>query len=267
VQLYKEDDVMRFQDRVVIITGASRGIGKAAALRFAAEGAKVVVAARTEKQEGKVPGTIHQTVEEIAAQGGTALAVKTDTGKKEDIDNMVKATLDHFGRIDVLVNNAAAFPAKPFTKFPDPEPEEWDRLMNVNVRGYYLCTFAVIPTMKAQGKGKIINISSDTVMSAEQYRAHYITCKMAQIGFTRGMARELGEYGININAITPGFTAVERSLLTFPEEMAARIVATQAIRRRERPEDLAGAILFLASDDADFITGQTLNVNGGQTYM
>ena len=257
---------MRFTDRVAIITGASRGIGKAAALRFAAEGAKVVVVARTET-EGKVPGTIHQTVEEIKAKGGTALAIKADVGSEQDIKNMVKKTMDEFGRIDILVNNAAAFPSKPFTKFPDPDPEEWDRLMNINVKGYYLCTFAVIPAMKAQGKGKIINIASDTVFSAESYRVHYLTSKMAEIGFTRGMARELGEYNININAITPGFTAVERSLMTFPKEMEERIIATQAIRRREQSNDLAGPILFLASDDADFITGQTLNVNGGQTYL
>ncbi|OPY76305.1 MAG: 3-oxoacyl-(acyl-carrier-protein) reductase FabG [Syntrophorhabdus sp. PtaU1.Bin153] len=257
---------MRFRDRVVIITGASRGIGKAAAFRFAEEGAKVVVAARTETT-GIVPGTIYETVEEIKQKGGEALAVKVDVGIKQDIDNMAKQAVEHFGRIDVLVNNAAAFPSKPYTKFPDPDEEEWDRLMNINLKGYYLCTFAVIPFMKAQGKGKIVNISSDAVFSADPYRVHYLTTKMGQIGFTRGMARELAEYGININAVTPGFTAVERSLKTFPKEMEDRIVGGQAIKRREQASDLAGPILFLASDDADFITGQTLNVNGGQNYI
>ncbi len=257
---------MRFKDKVAIITGASRGIGKAAALRFAEEGAKVVVAARTEIK-GSVPGTIYQTVEEITGKGGTALAIKTDISNQNNVEEMVKKTLEHFGRIDILVNNAAAFPSKAFTKFPDPSPDEWDRLMNVNLRGYYLCTFAVIPAMKAQGKGKIINVSSDTVFSAEPYRAHYVTTKMAEIGFTRGMARELGEYNININAVTPGFTAVERSLMTFPKEMEERIIATQAIKRREQASDVAGTILFLASDDADFIVGQTINVNGGQSYI
>ena len=257
---------MRLKDQVAIITGSSRGIGKAAALRFAAEGAKVVVTARTETP-GQVPGTIHQTVEGIRALGGEAIAVRTDISKQEDVKEMVRQTIEHFGRIDILVNNAAAFPSKSFTKFPDPDVEEWDRLMNVNLKGYFLCTHAVIPYMKAQGKGKIINISSDAYLTADAYRAHYITTKAGIIGFTRGMARELAEYGININAVAPGFTAVERSLLTFPKEMEARIIALQAIKRRAKPEDIAGTILFLASDDSDFITGQTINVDGGAAFL
>ncbi len=229
-------------------------MGKEYALRFSREGAKVVVCDVLDCGE---------TVKEIESKGGEVLSLKTDVTSEESTIEMAKKTSKHFGRIDVLVNNAAIFGGiamKPFYEFT---VEEWDKLMAVNLKGMFLCCKAVFPFMKAQGKGKIVNIGSDVAFLGVPYFIHYATSKGGVIAFTRAMARELGDYNININAVAPGLTMTKAATDMTPEAVIEMAIAGQCFKRREQPEDLAGAVIFLASEDSDFITGQIIVVDGG----
>ena len=188
---------MRLEDKVIIITGGGSGMGRAYALGVAAEGARVVVADIADPQA---------TVKEIEAGGGQALGIVCDVSREEDTLRLAADAVARFGRIDVLVNNAALYGTlrrQPFTEIPI---EEWDRVMAVNLRGLFLCARAVFPAMKAQGKGKIINISSGTFFKGVPNYIHYTTSKGGVIGFTRSLARELGDFGVRVNAVAPGFT-------------------------------------------------------------
>jgi 3-oxoacyl-[acyl-carrier protein] reductase len=171
--------------------------------------------------------------------------------------------MDRFGRIDILVNNAAYFAALPLREFEDIEVDEWDKVMAVNLRGPFLCAQAVIPHMKAQQYGKIINISSGSILIGNAVRVHYVTSKAGIIGFTRSLARPLGEYNICVNSIMPGSTASEGILEAYPHETLERVAATRALKRIQQPEDLVGTVIFLASADSDFMTGQAILVDGG----
>ena len=254
---------MRLKDKVAIVTGSARGLGKAYALRLADEGAKVVVAAIRDPEI---------TAQEIEERGGTALALHTDVSNEESTLEMAEKTIKRFGKIDILVNNAAIMLKRP-TKTPVLQPfdqitvEEWDTVMAVNVKGVWLCTKAVVPQMKKQGRGKIINISSTVFFSGASMVLHYVASKGAVIGITRAMARELGNYGINVNCIAPGFTYSETIAKAVEAgefgELPNLIFASQCFKRREQPSDLLGAIVFFASEESDFITGQTLVVDGG----
>lgn len=251
---------MSLTGKVVIVTGAAQGIGKAYAERLARDGAKVVVAdidfALTEA-----------TAAAIRDSGGEVTALGVDVSSKDSTLEMARATVDRYGRVDVLVNNAALFaallPTKPFTEITE---EEWDRVMAVNVKGLLLCCQAVFPYMKSQGKGKIINISSGTFWTAPRDFLHYVTSKGAVVGFTRALARELGEHGINVNCITPGLTASEGAMRGYTRESLDARAAARCIQRWQVPEDLVGTVAFLASDDSDFITGQVINVDGGAAF-
>lgn len=251
---------MRLKDRVAIVTGGALGIGRAYALRLVEEGAKVAIADIA--YEAAVT-----TAKEIENRGGTALAIRTDVADEASVGDMVRQTAERFGRIDILINNAALFvglfPRKPFTEIT---VEEWDRAMAVNIKGLFLCAKAVFPHMKAQGQGKIINISSSTFWTGTQDFLHYVTSKGAVIAFTRQLAREVGDYGINVNAITPGLTESEGAATVYTPERFDTAASGRCIKRRERPEDLVGTVVFLASDDSDFITGQTINVDGGYAF-
>jgi NAD(P)-dependent dehydrogenase (short-subunit alcohol dehydrogenase family) len=178
---------------------------------------------------------------------------------------MAKAAHDRYGRIDILLNNAGLFttilPMKPWTEI---SLEEWDRVMAVNVRGYLLCARAVFPYMKDRGWGRIINIGSNTALSGVPGFLHYVTSKGAIMGFTRGLAREIGETGITVNTVTPGLVSTEGVKKHYSEEMLESRVSARSIKRQQMPEDLVGAVIFLSSEGAGFITGQTLNVDGGQ---
>ena len=248
---------MRLKDKVAIVTGGGVGIGRAYCLGLAAEGAKVVVADIQEAEAKRVAG-------EILEKGGAALAVAVDVTSAEKTRAMAEAVLKKYGRIDVLVNNAALYSAikkKPFSEIGE---EEWDRVMAVNVKGLFLCVQAVFPAMKQQGKGKIINISSGTALGGTPFFLHYVTSKAGVIGFTRALARELGGDNIAVNAITPGLTISgpqQEGVLT-PEQLLDRR-KKRSFQRDQKPEDLVGTVVFLASDDSDFITGQTINVDGG----
>jgi NAD(P)-dependent dehydrogenase (short-subunit alcohol dehydrogenase family) len=247
---------MRLKDKVVIVTGGGRGLGKAYAQRLAEEGARVAVADIIDSGDTKLS---------IEEKGGQVIAVVADVTKEDSVKELARQTIDRFGRIDVLINNAAIFADLSKKSFIDISVAEWDRMMSVNLRGTFLCTKAVYPQMKKQGKGKIINVSSGTFFTGVPGFLHYVTSKGGVVGFTRALAREVGNDGISVNAIAPGLTVNEAVLKSgmYPPEALKFVAGTRCFKRNEQPDDLVGTIVFLASDESDFITGQTIVVDGG----
>ncbi|MCZ7644871.1 MAG: glucose 1-dehydrogenase [Planctomycetota bacterium] len=243
----------RFDGKVIVVTGGSRGIGQAFSRAFATEGARVVVADLDADQAGNV------------AQEIDGLGVALDVADEASTAALARAALERYGRIDVLVNNAALWtallPARPWTEIP---VEEWDRVMAVNVRGCFLAARATVPAMLERGRGRIVNIASNTALAGAPGVLHYVTSKGAVIGFTRALARELGASGITVNAVAPGLVTTDATKAAIPQTSFANRAAARAIPREQVPEDLVGAVLFLASDEASFITGQVLTVDGGQ---
>ncbi len=233
------------EGRVAIVTGASRGIGKAIALALGKEGVNVVVAARSEA-EGRLPGTIYKTVEEICASGGSALAIKTDVTKEEEISEMVQKTIDHYGHIDVLVNNAGI--NMPGTLM-EVTTKRWDLIMEVNLRGTFLCTKAVLPSMVRQRSGSIINLSSILGTRVIRGRVPYGVTKAAIERFTMGLAQEVREYNIAVNALCPSYTDTEVFRMLSPDrDMPAK----------QKPEIWGKYAVFLARQDASSLTGECL---------
>lgn len=250
---------MRLMGKVAIITGGARGIGKACALRLAEEGASIVVA-------DVLDGTVAR--EEIVKKGGQAMAVYTDVSDEASTKEMARTAIEHFGRIDILINNAGVFATLGKKPFYEISTEEWDRVLGVNLKGMFHCCKAVYPQMKKQGKGKIINITSSTFFQGVPFFLHYVSSKGGVIALTRALAREVGDDGIAVNAIAPGLTASEavRGNPMYPEEYLKTSAAGRCFKRTEVPEDLTGTAVFLASDDSDFITGQTIEVDGGGVF-
>jgi 3-oxoacyl-[acyl-carrier protein] reductase len=248
------------RDRVVIITGGGQGIGRAYALQFAAQGAIPVIAEYNEEPGRRVRA-------EVEAAGGKSLFVKTDVSDQASVDAMVRATLDELGRIDCLINNAAVLSRitmAPFWKLP---VEEWRRAMDVNVTGAFLCSRAVVPTMQERQWGRIINVCSGTVIMGRENYLHYVTSKSAAIGMTRAMARELGAWTITVNCFWPGVTKTEIERPSVPSHAFDSMVQMQAIKRLSKTDDAAKAVMFLCSDDAGFITGQSMLVDGGLVFI
>ncbi|MBI3707807.1 MAG: 3-oxoacyl-ACP reductase FabG [Proteobacteria bacterium] len=247
------------EGRVAIITGAGQGIGRVFAGAFAAAGGIPVVA---EIDAAKA----QQVADEIAAGGARARAVTTDVADPASVQTMADIVLRELGRIDILVNNAAIFSTIKMRPFDEIPLEEWERVLRVNVTGVFLASRAVAPAMRRAGWGRIINMSSGAVTLGRPNYLHYIASKAALIGMTRSMARELGGHGITVNAILPGatFTEIRRETVT-PQQKEA-IVAMQCIKRPETPQDLVGAVLFLASPASAFVTGQSITVDGGCTH-
>jgi 3-oxoacyl-[acyl-carrier protein] reductase len=242
-------------NKVAIVTGGARGLGEAYCLKLAQEGARVVVADILEKEAGEV-------AQKIKASGGQAIAVKTDVTSEEATIRMAEETVKKFGRIDILVNNAGFYYGMSRKPFYEISSAEWDKMMAVSVKGTWLCTRAVFPHMKELGKGKIINVASEACFAATKGLIHYTAAKSAVIGISRVLDGELGQYGICVNVIAPGVidTPATRSYINM-EKMDASSVP---LGRFGMPEDIVGAVVFFASDDSDFISGQTLLIDGAR---
>lgn len=249
---------MRLQNRVTVITGASHGIGKAYAQGFAEEGAHVVIADIDEKAGQSVAAT-------LVKAGLSAWARATDVRSYPSIEGLMRETVERFGRIDVLLNNAAIYVSQQLWKGPVEELplEEWDRVIQVNLKGVFLCCRAVIPIMKRQKSGKIINIASGTFFTGVGNMPHYTTSKGGVVALTRVMARQLGPWNINVNCMTPGSTMSEEVVTDEVRKRREEGIGRRCFARIEKPEDVVGTALFLASPDSDFMTGQLLVVEGG----
>jgi 3-oxoacyl-[acyl-carrier protein] reductase len=246
----------RLDDRVALVTGAGKGLGRAFCLRLAEEGAHIVAVTRADKDG------LALTEQGVRAAGRDVLTALVDVTSEEDTLRMAEEALQRFGRLDILVNNAAFYYGVERMGFDRIPPEQWDRMMLTNVKGPWLCARAVFPAMREQGKGKIVNLGSEVFFTGSHGFAHYVASKGGVVGLTRALAIELGPHGICINAVAPGFTDTEASRqLT---DVAKYDITRTPLRRLQQPEDLTGIVAFLASDDADFITGQTFLVDGGR---
>ncbi len=245
--------------RVVVITGAGQGIGREYAHQFAAAGAVPVIAEINSDAAAQV-------VAEIEAAGGRALAVRADVGNPESVQALVEEVVGRFGRLDVLVNNAAIFTTLKMRGFEDIPLDEWERVLRVNITGCFLTARAVSPVMRKAGWGRIINITSGAVPLGLRNYLHYVTSKSALLGMTSSLARELGTAGITVNAVQPGGTFTEIPRETITEEGKARLIASQCIQREEVPMDLVGLVMFLSTEAAGFITGQNIACDGGLTH-
>jgi 3-oxoacyl-[acyl-carrier protein] reductase len=280
---------MRLDGKVAIVTGGGKGIGRVYARGLAQEGAKVVAADIDEE-------AALDAAKEFNAAGHDTLGTRVDVAEESSMNELVQKTLDKYGRIDVMVNNAGLFVALPMHRVPwqDITVEEWDRVMAVNLRGVFLGCRCVIPTMRDQGGGSIINISSQAVFDGGRSRIHYVASKAGVVGLTRALARQLGDMNIRVNAIAPGGTQSDTVIAAAAAAAAARAAAApppqpaaeaatataapprpaipsamdmRSIKRQEVPEDLVGTLLYLASDDSAFVTGQTIVVDGGQNFI
>ncbi len=249
----------RLDGRVAIVTGGAKGIGRHYSQALAAEGARLMIA---DIADGK------EAAEEIARAHGanSAASAVTDVSDEAAVAALVAQTIERFGKIDILVNNAALFAPLQETVCTEIDVAVWDKVMAVNLRGPFLMVKHVAPHMIAQGYGKIINIGSGTAYKGIPRMLHYVTSKGGIMAFTRALSRELGEHGVRVNTLAPGFTLSETVMQENPHHTATAgkaSVAGRAIRRDEHPQDLLGALIFLAGPESDFVTGQTIAVDGG----
>jgi len=253
---FQELQLTRLEGKVAVVTGAAQGIGAAFAKGLASQGALVVIAARSDSTK---------VVDEIRASGGEALDYKVDVNDNESLIAMVDKTESMFGPIEILVNNAALFSSLTLKPFTEIDEDEWDMVMKVNVRGPFQCAKVVVPSMRKNGRGKIINIASGTFLRGAPMMCHYVSSKGAVVGQTRAMASELGDDNIGVNCIIVGLTESEgvkqhKQMLGAAKDAT---LAARVIKRAMLPEDLLGAVYYLACEDSDFMTGQCMNIDGG----
>ncbi|MEO0458665.1 MAG: 3-oxoacyl-[acyl-carrier-protein] reductase [Cyanobacteria bacterium P01_A01_bin.114] len=240
------------QDKVAIVTGASRGIGRAAALALAAEGASLVV------NYARSSAAADEVVAQIAEQGGSAIAAQADVSKADDVDGLIKAAMDKFGRVDVLVNNAGITRDTLLLRM---KPEDWQAVIDLNLTGVFLCTRAVSKIMLKQRSGRIVNIASVAGLMGNPGQANYSAAKAGVIGFTKTVAKELASRGVTVNAVAPGFIATD---MTEDLSNTEEILKFIPLGRYGQADEVAGLIRFLAADPAAaYITGQVMNVDGG----
>jgi NAD(P)-dependent dehydrogenase (short-subunit alcohol dehydrogenase family) len=241
------------EQKTIVVTGGATGIGQAFALGCAAQGANLVVADMNSADE---------TVTAIQQAGGKAIGVKVDVSNQESLNAMADAALKAFGRIDGLVNNAAYFREVKLTPFEEIDPEIWERIFQVNVRGVWQCCKAVMPAMRAQNSGSIVNISSVVAVAGQPGYLHYVATKGAVLSMTKGLAKECGSVGVRVNVIAPGFVITDATK-NRPVEWQQSFLKARAISREQRPADLVGTAMYLLSDLSAFVSGQTVVVDGG----
>jgi 3-oxoacyl-[acyl-carrier protein] reductase len=252
-------DFASLRGRVAIITGAGQGLGRAFAKAFATAGAVPIIAEQNGERAEAVAA-------EIAQAGAQALAIQTDVADTASLQRMISVIESSYGRVDILINNAAIFSTLEMQPFEEIPLDEWERVLRVNVTAPFLCARAVLPLMRRAKWGRIVNMASGAVTLGRPNYLHYITSKAALEGMTRSMARELGPDGITVNSILPGATFTEIERKTVSPEQKQKIIGLQCIPRAEVPEDLVGTVLFLASDASAFLTGQSITVDGGATH-
>lgn len=250
-------ELFDLRGRVVIVTGGAVGIGRIYSESLVAAGARVVIADIAAEAGEKLAARLQNQ--------GEALAVRTDISDEKAVTHLAEATVARFGRIDALINNASTMSSLPRRSWLEIPVAEWDRVMAVDLRGLFLCCRAVVPQMQRQGKGKIVNITSTRVFEGTPNRLHYTTAKGGVIGFSRALARELGPDNIAVNVVAPGRTLSETQVATTDKSYLADDYDRQrAFARPQMPEDLVGAVMFLLTNASDFITGQTIIVDGGK---
>jgi len=245
---------MKLEGKVAIVTGAGQGIGKGIALKLAQEGADVVIADLNME-------TAEATAREIEGLGRKALAIKTDVSDSNQIKNMVDQTLAKFGTVDILVNNAAYVSGMP-ANFVDEKEEYWDKVLSVCLKGYILCSRAALDTMIARKSGRIVNIASDAGRVGQGGQTVYSAAKGGIIAFSKSLAKEVARHGINVNVVSPGATDTP-NFQVMPDKMKEMIPKGIPLGRIAKPEDVANMVAFFCSNEADYITGQTMSVNGG----
>jgi len=241
------------EGRTIIVTGAATGIGQAFAVGCGEQGANVVAADMNPSEE---------TVAKVEAAGGTAIAVEVDVSDDASTRAMADAALERFGRIDGLVNNAAYFREVRLTPFEEIDPAIWDRIFAVNVKGVWLCCKAVLPAMREQGSGSIVNIASVVAVAGQPGYLHYVATKGSVLSMTKGLAKEVGAHGARVNVIAPGFV-ITGATQDRPVEWQQSFLKARALSREQKPDDLVGTALYLLSDLAGFVSGQTIVVDGG----
>jgi 3-oxoacyl-[acyl-carrier protein] reductase len=244
---------MKLEGKAALVTGASRGIGREIALELARQGADVAV--NYSGSEAKA----HEVVEEIKALGRKAFAIQCNVADSESVSNMVKVTIENFGRLDILVNNAGITKDNLLMRMKE---DEWDDVININLKGVFLCTKAVTRQMMKQRSGRIINISSIVGVSGNPGQANYVAAKSGVIGLTKTAAKELASRGITVNAVAPGFITTDMTD-KLADDLKAEMLKQIPLAKLGEPQDVAKVVAFLASDDSRYMTGQTLHVDGG----